>query len=129
MPDQVNALRNLLAVGPQSTDALSAQFKRKPTKSVEQVMAAGVTAGAGKAMGQDATLQKAPELVLRIRGHPCLPPLVPTAREKGLQVVLHHPRYRVERCIGRATTAVEGGDASLRLDGHVRVGVRNEQQY
>ena len=40
MPDQVNAVRNLLAIGPQSTDALSAQFKRKPTKSVEQVLAA-----------------------------------------------------------------------------------------
>ncbi len=40
MPDQVNAVRNLLAVGPQSTDTLSARFKRKPTKSVAQVLAA-----------------------------------------------------------------------------------------
>ena len=126
MPDQVNALRNLLAVGPQSTDALSAQFKRKPTKSVEQVMAAGVTAGAGKAMGQDATLEKAPQFALRMRWHLRLPPLFPTSREKGLKVVFHHP---VERCIGGATAAVEGGDASLRLDGHVRAGVTDQQQY
>ena len=40
MPDQVNAVRNLLVIGPQSIDALSAQFKRKFTKSVEQVLAA-----------------------------------------------------------------------------------------
>ena len=40
MPDQVTAVRNLLVIGPQSTDALSAQFKRKPTKSVTQVLAA-----------------------------------------------------------------------------------------
>ena len=40
MPNQVNAVRNLLKIGPQSTDAISAHFKRKPTKSVEQVLAA-----------------------------------------------------------------------------------------
>ncbi|TVP89442.1 MAG: class I SAM-dependent DNA methyltransferase, partial [Thioalkalivibrio sp.] len=40
MPDQVNAVRNLLVIGPQSTDTLSAHFKRKPAKSVEQVLAA-----------------------------------------------------------------------------------------
>ena len=40
MPDQVNAVRNLLKIGPQSTDAISAHFKRKPTKSVEQMLAA-----------------------------------------------------------------------------------------
>ena len=92
----------------------------------QKVMAAGVTAGAGKAMGQDATLQKTPQFALRMRWYLRLPPLVPTSREKGLKVVLHHS---VERCISGATAAVEGGDASLRLDGHVRVGVPDEQRY
>ena len=59
----------------------------------QNVMAAGVTAGAGKAMGQDATLEKAPQFALRMRWYPRLPPFVPTPREKGFQVVLHHPRF------------------------------------
>jgi hypothetical protein len=88
----------------------------------QKVMAAGVTAGAGKTMGQDATLKKAPRFALRMRWHLRLPPLVPTPREKGFQVVLHHP---IEQCIGGATAAVGSGDASLQLDVHVRVGVRD----
>lgn len=40
MPEQVRVVRDLLAVGPQTAAALSNQFKRKPTKAVEQVLAA-----------------------------------------------------------------------------------------
>jgi hypothetical protein len=40
MPDQVEAVRRLLAVGPQSADVLAGHFKRKPTKSINQVLAA-----------------------------------------------------------------------------------------
>jgi hypothetical protein len=87
-------------------------------------MAAVTTAGAGKSVGQDAAFQKAPQFALCMRGHLLLPPLVSTAREEGLQMVLYYP---IERCIGWATGTVVGGDASLRLDGHVRF--RDEQQY
>ncbi len=65
---------------------------------------------------------KAPQFALHMRWNPRLPALVPTPRARGLQVVLHHP---VERCLGGATAAVESGDASLQLDGHVRGGVRD----
>ncbi|WP_018146352.1 DNA methyltransferase [Thioalkalivibrio sp. AKL6] len=40
MPDQVEAVRRLLAFGPQTPDALATHFKRKPTKSITQVLAA-----------------------------------------------------------------------------------------
>lgn len=40
MPEQVAAIRTLLTKGPQSSEALSEQFKRKPTKAIEQVLAA-----------------------------------------------------------------------------------------
>lgn len=40
MPDQVEAIRQLLAIGGQSEEALAEQFKRKPIKSVRQVLAA-----------------------------------------------------------------------------------------
>ncbi|WP_018168018.1 DNA methyltransferase [Thioalkalivibrio sp. ALMg9] len=40
MPDQVEAVRRLLAIGPQTPDALASHFKRKPTKSITQVLAA-----------------------------------------------------------------------------------------
>ncbi len=40
MPEQVKAVRDLLAIGPQSTDGVAGHFKRKPTKAVEQVLAA-----------------------------------------------------------------------------------------
>lgn len=40
MPEQVKAVRDLLAIGPQSTDTLAGHFKRKPIKAVEQVLAA-----------------------------------------------------------------------------------------
>ncbi len=40
MPEQVRAVRDLLAIGPQTADALAEHFKRKPTKAIEQVLAA-----------------------------------------------------------------------------------------
>ncbi|WP_019627402.1 DNA methyltransferase [Thioalkalivibrio sp. AKL10] len=40
MPDQVEAVRRLLAIGPQTPEALASHFKRKPTKSIAQVLAA-----------------------------------------------------------------------------------------
>ena len=40
MPEQVEAVRRALAIGPQTTEALAAHFKRKPAKSVAQVLAA-----------------------------------------------------------------------------------------
>ncbi|WP_018864389.1 DNA methyltransferase [Thioalkalivibrio sp. ARh3] len=40
MPDQVEAVRRLLAIGPQTPEALATHFKRKPTKSITQVLAA-----------------------------------------------------------------------------------------
>ncbi|WP_019594800.1 DNA methyltransferase [Thioalkalivibrio sp. ALM2T] len=40
MPDQVEAVRRLLAIGPQTPDTLASHFKRKPTKSITQVLAA-----------------------------------------------------------------------------------------
>ncbi len=40
MPDQVEAVRRLLAIGPQTADTLAGQFKRKPTKSINQVLGA-----------------------------------------------------------------------------------------
>ncbi|WP_018947919.1 DNA methyltransferase [Thioalkalivibrio sp. AKL17] len=40
MPDQVEAVRRLLTIGPQTPDALATHFKRKPTKSIHQVLAA-----------------------------------------------------------------------------------------
>ncbi len=40
MPDQVEAVRRLLAIGPQTPEALASHFKRKPTKSITQVLAA-----------------------------------------------------------------------------------------
>lgn len=40
MPEQVRAVRDLLAIGPQTADALAEHFKRKPTMAIEQVLAA-----------------------------------------------------------------------------------------
>ena len=40
MPEQVAIVRSALSIGPQNLDALVSQFKRKPTKSVEQVLIA-----------------------------------------------------------------------------------------
>ena len=40
IPDQVKAMRDLLTIGPQTADALADHFKRKPTKAIEQVLAA-----------------------------------------------------------------------------------------
>ncbi|WP_018866189.1 MULTISPECIES: DNA methyltransferase [unclassified Thioalkalivibrio] len=40
MPDQVEAVRRLLTIGPQTPEALATHFKRKPTKSITQVLAA-----------------------------------------------------------------------------------------
>ncbi|WP_018951355.1 DNA methyltransferase [Thioalkalivibrio sp. AKL12] len=40
MPEQVEAVRRLLAVGSQTSEALAGQFKRKPTKSINQVLGA-----------------------------------------------------------------------------------------
>lgn len=40
LPEQVAAIRSVLARGPQSCDALAENFKRKPKKPVEQVLAA-----------------------------------------------------------------------------------------
>ncbi|WP_374728484.1 class I SAM-dependent DNA methyltransferase [Natronospira proteinivora] len=40
MADQVEAVRRLLAIGPQTADTLAGQFKRKPSKSINQVLGA-----------------------------------------------------------------------------------------
>ena len=40
MPEQVAVIRVLLSKGPQSCEALADQFKRTPTKAIEQVLAA-----------------------------------------------------------------------------------------
>ncbi|WP_041523763.1 class I SAM-dependent DNA methyltransferase [Gilvimarinus agarilyticus] len=40
MPEQVKAVQQLLAIGPQTQQALAEQFKRKPEKSVAQVLGA-----------------------------------------------------------------------------------------
>lgn len=40
MPDQVESVRGLLTIGPQTSEALASQFKGKPTKSISQVLAA-----------------------------------------------------------------------------------------
>ena len=40
MPEQVAVIRDLLATSPRSLEALAAQFKRKPVKSIEPVLAA-----------------------------------------------------------------------------------------
>jgi hypothetical protein len=40
MPEQVAAIRTLLTRGPQTSEALADQFKRKPAKAIEQVLAA-----------------------------------------------------------------------------------------
>lgn len=40
MPDQVAVIRDLLATAPRSIDLLAEQFKRKPIKSIEPVLAA-----------------------------------------------------------------------------------------
>ena len=40
MPEQVTAIRDLLAKGPHTRDVLAERFKRKPVKAVEQVLAA-----------------------------------------------------------------------------------------
>jgi len=40
MPEQVTVIRDLLATAPRSLEALAAQFKRKPVKSIEPVLAA-----------------------------------------------------------------------------------------
>ncbi len=40
MPEQVKAVRRLLAIGPQTPEALTTHFKRKPTKSLTGVHAA-----------------------------------------------------------------------------------------
>lgn len=40
MPEQVAIVRTALAGGPQTLDSLAGQFKRKPVKGVEQVLAA-----------------------------------------------------------------------------------------
>ena len=48
MPEQVKAVRDLLAIGPQTTDALADHFKRKPAKAVEQVLAALEVLGQAK---------------------------------------------------------------------------------
>lgn len=40
MPEQVAVIRVLLSKGPQTSEALTDQFKRKPVKAIEQVLAA-----------------------------------------------------------------------------------------
>lgn len=40
MPDQVNVIRTLLVDGPKSLDAMAVQFKRRPSKGIEQVLSA-----------------------------------------------------------------------------------------
>ena len=40
MPEQVAAIRTLLTKRPQTIEALADQFKRKPPKAIEQVLAA-----------------------------------------------------------------------------------------
>ena len=40
MPDQVEAVRRLLAVGPKTQESLASHFKRKPSKSIAQVLGA-----------------------------------------------------------------------------------------
>ncbi len=40
LPQQVEAVRELLAIGPQTTDTLASHFKRNPEKGVSQVLAA-----------------------------------------------------------------------------------------
>ena len=40
MPEQVGVIRIVLAKGPQTLDTLAAEFKRKPIKGIEQVLAA-----------------------------------------------------------------------------------------
>jgi hypothetical protein len=40
MKDQVGAVREILAISPQSTDQIAAHFKRKPVKSVQPVLEA-----------------------------------------------------------------------------------------
>jgi len=48
MPEQVKAVRDLLAIGPQTTDALADHFKGKPAKAIEQVIAALEVLGQAK---------------------------------------------------------------------------------
>ncbi|SCZ68354.1 class I SAM-dependent DNA methyltransferase [Thiohalomonas denitrificans] len=53
IPEQVETVRALLAVGPQSAEALAAQFKRKPLKGITQVLAALEVLGQARRKGDD----------------------------------------------------------------------------
>ncbi|WP_018875418.1 DNA methyltransferase [Thioalkalivibrio sp. ALE31] len=52
MPDQVEAVRRLLAIGPQTPEALASHFKRKPTRSITQVLAALQILGQAQQAGE-----------------------------------------------------------------------------
>ncbi len=53
IPEQVETVRALLAVGPQTTEALATQFKRKPLKGITQVLAALEVLGQARRKGDD----------------------------------------------------------------------------
>ncbi|WP_049721227.1 class I SAM-dependent DNA methyltransferase [Gilvimarinus polysaccharolyticus] len=52
MPEQVKAVQQLLAIGPQTQQALAEQFKRKPEKSVVQVLGALEVLGQASQAGE-----------------------------------------------------------------------------
>ena len=52
MPEQVKAVQQLLAIGPQTQQALAEQFKRKPEKSVAQVLGALEVLGQASQAGE-----------------------------------------------------------------------------
>ncbi len=51
IPAQVEAVRRLLEIGPQTTEAIATHFKRKPLKGVTQVLAALEALGHAKRLG------------------------------------------------------------------------------
>jgi hypothetical protein len=73
----------------------------------------------GEAIGQDATLKVGTQLALGMRCDALILPVIVTEGDEGLEVILHRT---IERCIDGAAPAVDGGRASLRLDGqdHIR---------
>jgi len=84
----------------------------------EEILSALPTTRPGEAIGRDATLEVGTQLALGRGRDALILPIVVTEGEEGLEMVLHRT---VERCVGGTAPAQDGGRASLRLDGPVRI--------
>jgi hypothetical protein len=84
----------------------------------QEIMTALPATRPGEAIGQDATLQVGTQLALGVRPDTLIFPIVLAERKEGLEMILY---CLVKRRVGRASPAIGGRRASLRLDGHVRI--------